>query len=124
MEPISTDQAPGAIGPYSQAVRVGDFLFASGQIPLTAGGDQISGSAAEQAAQCLDNVEAILKAAGLGLADVMKTTVYLTDMDDFASVNEVYGSRFSEPCPARSAVAVAALPKGVNVEIEVIAHAG
>lgn len=124
MEPISTDQAPGAIGPYSQAVRVGDFLFASGQIPLTAGGDRISGSAAEQAAQCLDNVEAILKAAGLGIPDVVKTTVYLTDMDDFASVNEVYGSRFSEPYPARSAVAVAALPKGVNVEIEVIAHAG
>lgn len=124
MQPISTNNAPGAIGPYSQAVRVGDFVYASGQIPLTADGEQIIGTAAEQASQCLDNVEAILDAAGLTLANVVKTTVFLTDMNDFVSVNEVYGARFSEPYPARSAVAVAALPKGVAVEIEVIAHVG
>lgn len=122
-EIISTDQAPAAIGPYSQAVRVGDLLFASGQIPFTAEGTQIAGDAAAQATQCLDNVEAVLAAAGLTLANVVKTTVFLTNMDDFAAVNEVYGTRFSEPYPARSAIAVAALPKGVNVEIEVIAKA-
>lgn len=123
MEIISTDAAPAAIGPYSQAVRVGDLLFASGQIPLTAEGVQVAGDTAAQAAQCLDNVEAILAAAGLSLTNVVKTTVFLTNMDDFAAVNEVYGARFTEPYPARSAVAVAALPKGVNVEIEVIARA-
>lgn len=124
MEPISTDQAPSAIGPYSQAVRIGGFLFASGQIPLTPAGELVTGSAAEQASQCLDNVKGILSADGLGLEHVVKTTVFLTDMNDFAAVNEVYGSRFSEPYPARSAVAVASLPKGANVEIEVIAHFG
>lgn len=123
MEIISTDQAPAAIGPYSQAVRVGDFLYASGQIPLTPGGEAVGGDAADQARQCLDNVEAVLAAAGLTLANVVKTTVFLTDMADFAAVNEVYGQRFQEPYPARSAVAVQALPKGVSVEIEVIAHA-
>ncbi len=123
MDIISTDQAPAAIGPYSQAVRVGDFVYASGQIPLTAAGEFVGGDAARQATQCLDNVEAVLAAAGLTLADVVKTTVFLTDMADFGAVNEVYGQRFREPYPARSAVAVAALPKGVAVEIEVIAHA-
>ena len=121
--PISTTKAPAAIGPYSQAVRAGEFLFASGQIPLTPEGVAVAGDAATQAAQCLDNVEAILEEANLTLANVVKTTVYLTNMDDFAAVNEVYGARFAEPYPARSAVAVAALPKGVQVEIEVIARA-
>ncbi len=123
MEIISTDAAPAAIGPYSQAVRVGEFVYASGAIPLTPDGVQVAGDSAAQARQCLDNVEAVLAAAGLTLANVVKTTVFLTNMDDFAAVNEVYGSRFAEPYPARSAVAVAALPKGVNVEIEVIAKA-
>jgi len=120
---IATDQAPAAIGPYSQAIRVGDFIFASGQIPLTAAGELVEGDAATQFTQCLSNVKAVLSAAGLNLNDVVKTTVFLTDMADFAAVNEVYGQHFSEPFPARSAVAVAALPKAAKVEIEVIAHA-
>lgn len=122
MEALSTNEAPAAIGPYSQAVRVGDFVYASGQIPLTPAGVLVEGDIATQATQCLDNVEAILEAAGLTMANVVKVTVFLTDMGDFAAVNEVYGSRFAQPYPARSAVAVAALPKGANVEIEVIAH--
>lgn len=122
MEALSTNHAPAAIGPYSQAVRVGDFVYASGQIPLTPEGILVAGDISTQATQCLDNVEAILESAGLTMANVVKVTVFLTDMDDFAAVNEVYGSRFTQPYPARSAVAVAALPKGANVEIEVIAH--
>lgn len=120
---ISTENAPAAIGPYSQAVRVGDFVFASGQIPLTAQGEFVDGDAATQAEQCLDNVTAVLAAAGLTLANVVKVTVFLTDMADFTSVNEVYGARFSAPFPARSAIAVQALPKGAKVEVEVVAHA-
>lgn len=120
---ISTDRAPQAIGPYSQAVRAGDFLFASGQIPLTPDGVLVEGDAATQAAQCLDNVAAVLDAAGLTLANVVKVTVFLTSMADFAAVNEVYAERFSAPFPARSAVAVAELPKGAKVEIEVVARA-
>lgn len=123
MEILSTDEAPAAIGPYSQAVRTGEFVFASGQIPLTPAGDPVDGDAAQQAQQCLDNAEAILRAAGLTFADVVKTTIFLTDMADFAAVNEVYGSRLSEPYPARSCVAVAGLPKGAAVEIEVVARA-
>ena len=122
MEALSTNQAPAAIGPYSQAVRVGDFVYASGQIPLTLAGELVEGDIATQATQCLDNVEAILEAAGLTMANVVKVTVFLTNMNDFAAVNEVYGSRFAQPYPARSAVAVAALPKGANIEIEIIAH--
>lgn len=120
---IVTDQAPAAIGPYSQAIRVADFVFASGQIPLTPAGELVQGDAATQFEQCLSNVKAVLDEAGLTLADVVKTTVFLTDMADFAAVNEVYGAHFAEPFPARSAVGVAALPKGAKVEIEVIAHA-
>jgi 2-iminobutanoate/2-iminopropanoate deaminase len=120
---INTHKAPEAIGPYSQAVRVGEFVFTSGQIPLTPRGVQNATTVAEQAKQCLDNVEAILNEAGLTLAHVVKTTIFLTDMDDFAAVNEVYGQCFEEPYPARSTVAVAALPKGAKVEIEAIAHA-
>ncbi|WP_297741943.1 RidA family protein [uncultured Tessaracoccus sp.] len=122
MEALSTNHAPAAIGPYSQAVRVGDFVYASGQIPLTPAGELVEGDIAAQATQCLDNVEAILESAGLTMANVVKVTVFLTDMSDFAAANEVYGSRFAQPYPARSAVAVAALPKGANIEIEVIAH--
>lgn len=120
---IRTEKAPEAIGPYSQAVRVGDFVFTSGQIPLTPAGSQDAETVAEQAKQCIDNVEAILNEAGLTLAHVVKTTIFLTDMADFATVNEVYGQAFQEPYPARSTVAVAALPKGAKVEIEVVAHA-
>ncbi|SDL38969.1 RidA family protein [Tessaracoccus oleiagri] len=120
---IRTEKAPEAIGPYSQAVRVGDFVFTSGQIPLTPAGSQDAETVAEQAKQCIDNVEAILNEAGLTLANVVKTTIFLTDMADFATVNEVYGQAFQEPYPARSTVAVAALPKGAKVEIEVVAHA-
>lgn len=120
---IRTEKAPEAIGPYSQAVRVGDFVFTSGQIPLTPAGAQDAETVADQAKQCIDNVEAILNEAGLTLAHVVKTTIFLTDMADFATVNEVYGQAFQEPYPARSTVAVAALPKGAKVEIEVVAHA-
>lgn len=120
---IRTEKAPEAIGPYSQAVRVGDFVFTSGQIPLTPAGAQDAETVADQAKQCIDNVEAILNEAGLTLAHVVKTTIFLTDMADFATVNEVYGRAFQEPYPARSTVAVAALPKGAKVEIEVVAHA-
>ena len=120
---IRTEKAPEAIGPYSQAVRVGDLVFTSGQIPLTPAGAQDAETVADQAKQCIDNVEAILNEAGLTLAHVVKTTIFLTDMADFATVNEVYGQAFQEPYPARSTVAVAALPKGAKVEIEVVAHA-
>lgn len=120
---IRAEKAPEAIGPYSQAVRVGDFVFTSGQIPLTPAGAQDAETVADQAKQCIDNVEAILNEAGLTLAHVVKTTIFLTDMADFATVNEVYGQAFQEPYPARSTVAVAALPKGAKVEIEVVAHA-
>lgn len=121
MKPISTSAAPGAIGPYSQAIDLGNIIFCSGQIPLDpAGGDMPQGIAA-QTEQALRNVEAILDAAGLTTASVVKTTVYLADIADFAAMNEVYGRHFKAPFPARSAVAVKGLPKGALVEVEVIA---
>ncbi len=122
MDVIRTADAPAAVGPYSQAVRSGDLVFASGQIPLTPDGVQVAGDVQAQARQCIANVTAVLAAAGLTLADVVKTTVFLTDMDDFAAVNEVYAEHFREPWPARSAIGVAALPKGAEVEVEVIAR--
>lgn len=119
---ISTNQAPGAIGPYSQAIEAGNFVFASGQIALDpATGAIIEGGIAEQTRQALTNAQNILKAAGTDLAHVVKTTVYLDNMDDFAAMNEVYAQFFSEPFPARSAVAVDKLPKGALVEVEVLA---
>ena len=119
---ISTNQAPGAIGPYSQAIEVGDFVFASGQIALDpATGAIVEGGIAEQTRQALTNAQNILKAAGTDLTNVVKTTVYLDNMDDFAAMNEVYAQFFSEPFPARSAVAVEKLPKGALVEVEVLA---
>ena len=119
---IATDAAPAAIGPYSQAVRVGDMLFASGQIPVNpATGKVVEGDAAAQAEQCCKNIAAVLKAAGGSMENVVKTTVFITDMDNFPKVNEVYKGAFTEPFPARSCVAVKALPLGVLVEIEVIA---
>ncbi len=119
---ISTNQAPSAIGPYSQAIEVGNFVFASGQIALDpATGAIVEGGIAEQTRQALTNAQNILKAAGTDLAHVVKTTVYLDNMDDFAAMNEIYAQFLSEPFPARSAVAVEKLPKGALVEIEVLA---
>ena len=118
---VSTPKAPGAIGPYSQAIDTGSFVFASGQIPINPEEGTIKGDIKEQTAQSLANVKAILNEAGLDMANVVKTTVYLINMSDFAAMNEVYSQAFSEPYPARSAVAVKELPKGALVEIEVLA---
>jgi len=119
---ISTSKAPAAIGPYSQTIQVGNLVFASGQIPIDpATGNFVAGGVREQARQSLTNVKAILDEAGLTLDNVVKTTVFLADMNDFADVNAVYAEFFAEPYPARSAVAVKTLPKGALVEIEVIA---
>ena len=122
---IETLAAPKAIGPYSQAIQAGGFVFVSGQIPLDpATGDLVSGSVEEETARVLDNIRAILEAAGLGMGDVVKTTVYLADLGDFARVNKVYGRYFESEPPARATVQVAALPRGARVEIEAIAAAG
>ena len=123
MKAISTKEAPAAIGPYSQAIDSGaGLVFVSGQLPIDpATGSFPEGGVAEQARQSLLNAQAILRAAGLELADVVKTTVFLADMGDFAAMNAVYATFFAEPFPARSAVAVKTLPKGALVEIECIA---
>lgn len=121
---ISSSGAPAAIGPYSQAMRVGDFLLCSGQIPLDpATGELVGGGIAEQTARVLDNLAAVLAAAGLGPGDVVKTTVFLVSMADFPAMNEVYARVFADAPPARSTIGVAALPKGALVEIEAIARA-
>jgi len=121
---ISTSEAPAAIGPYSQAVRNGNFLFCSGQIPLDPKSGQIvPGDIATQTRRVLDNVGAVLKAEGLNFENIVKTTIFLTNLDDFQTVNEIYGSYFKQEPPARSTVQVSALPKGAKVEIEVIAVA-
>ncbi len=119
---ILTKEAPAPIGPYSQAMEVGNLIFCSGQIPLDPVTNQVlTGDVKAQAELVMKNIDAVLKAAGVGFQNVVKTTIYLTNMADFQSVNEVYGRFFSEQPPARSTVAVAGLPKGVNVEIEVLA---
>lgn len=118
---ISTTAAPGAIGPYSQAIDAGSMVFASGQIPLNPETGEIPEGITAQTTQSLANVKAILAAAGLTVDNVVKTTVFLADMNDFAAMNDVYAATFTEPFPARSAVAVKTLPKNVLVEIEVIA---
>lgn len=119
---IETKNAPPPIGPYSQAVHAGGFLFCSGQIALDPATGQVStGSVAEQAELVMKNVAALLAAAGIGFEAVVKSTIYLTDMSDFPAVNEVYGRHFKSEPPARSTVAVLALPKGVKVEVEVTA---
>ncbi len=119
---ISTDKAPKAIGPYSQAVKVGNMLFTSGSIPLDPETGSIVGeTAAEQAEQSLKNLFAVLNEANAKAENVVKTTVFLSDMDDFAQINEVYSSYFTENFPARSCVAVKTLPKNVKIEIEAIA---
>ena len=120
---ISTSKAPAAIGPYSQAIQVGNFVYTSGQIPIDpATGQFAEGGIKEQTRQSLLNVKAILEESGLTLGDVVKTTVFMADMNDFADMNKVYAEFFSEPYPARSAVAVRTLPKGALVEIEVVAY--
>ena len=125
MKPIVTSAAPAAIGPYSQAIEVNGFVYASGQLPIDpATGAFPEGGVQEQTRQSLLNVKAILEEAGLTLANVVKTTVYLADMGDFAAMNAIYSQFFSQPFPARSAVAVKALPKGALVEVEVIAARG
>lgn len=122
MKAISTTKAPGAIGPYSQGIQVGEFIYTSGQIPIDpATGIFAEGGIKEQTRQSLQNIQAILKEAGSSMDKVVKTTVFLADMNDFADMNSVYAEFFSEPYPARSAVAVKTLPKNALVEIEVVA---
>lgn len=125
MKQISTQNSPAAIGPYSQAIEVNGFVYASGQLPIDpATGAFPEGGVKEQTRQSLLNVKAILEEAGLALSNVVKTTVYLADMGDFAAMNEVYSQFFAQPFPARSAIAVKALPKGALVEVEVVAARG
>ncbi len=124
-EIIVTDKAPKAIGPYSQGVKAGNLLFFSGQIPLDPETGEMAGKGiAEQTERVMENIAALLAAAGLGFADVLKSTIYLTDLANFAVVNEIYGRRFPADPPARSTVEVKGLPRGAGVEIEVIALAG
>lgn len=119
---ILTTDAPAPIGPYSQAIQMGNMLFCSGQIPIDPKTNQVfTGDLKTQTELVMKNVEAVLKAGGCDFKNVVKTTIFLTNMADFATVNEVYGKYFSELPPARSTVAVAGLPKGVNVEVEVLA---
>ncbi|MDD2541854.1 MAG: RidA family protein [Desulfuromonadaceae bacterium] len=121
LEIVSTDKAPAAIGPYSQAVKYGNMLFCSGQIPLDpVTGELVKGNITRQAEQVMNNVAAVLSAVGAGFNDVLKTTIYLVDMADFAAVNEVYGSYFPQHKPARSTVAVHSLPRGALLEVEVV----
>jgi len=124
-EIITTEDAPRAIGPYSQAVRAGNFVFASGQIPIDpATGEFVPGGVAEQTEQILKNLTALFAAAGVGLDQIVKTTVFLADMNDFTAMNEVYGRFFSEAPPARATVQAARLPRDAKVEIEAIAVTG
>ena len=123
-EIISTEKAPGAIGPYSQAIKTGGMVFCSGQIPIDpATGEFVSNDVVEQTEQVLKNLSAVLDAAGTNLGNVVKTTVFLADMGDFAAMNEVYGRYFSENKPARATVQAARLPKDARVEIDCIATA-
>ena len=123
MTAISTQKAPAAIGPYSQAIQVGNLVFASGQVPINPlTGNIVEGGIREQTHQALANVKGVLEAAGLSLSNVVKTTVFLADINDFAEVNTIYGTYFTEPYPSRSAVSVKALPKGALIEIEVVAE--
>jgi 2-iminobutanoate/2-iminopropanoate deaminase len=122
---IATPQAPAAIGPYSQAVRVGNLVFTSGQIPLDpATGQLVTGDLTAETRRVLDNLAAVLAAAGASFDDVAKTTIFLTDLADFAAVNALYAERFGGPPPARSTVQVARLPRDARVEIEMIAVVG
>ena len=123
MKAISTQKAPAAIGPYSQAIQVGNLVYTSGQIPIDPATRKfVEGGIKEQTRQSLTNVKSILEEAGLTMGNVVKTTVFMADMNDFADMNAVYAEFFAEPYPARSAVAVKTLPKGALVEIEVVAE--
>jgi len=120
---IKPAKSPAAVGPYNHAVRVGDLLFCAGQIPLDpASGNLVAGDIKAQTERVLQNVKAILNDQKLTFGNVVKTTVFLTNLADFAAMNEVYAKYFTSDCPARSTIQVAALPKGANVEIEVVAH--
>jgi 2-iminobutanoate/2-iminopropanoate deaminase len=119
---LTSSQSAAAVGPYSPGIVSGDLVFLSGQIALDAAGDVVGATAAEQARQALANMRLLLAEQGLAMDDVVKTTIFMTDLNDFATVNEVYASFFDKPFPARSTVQVAALPKGVKVEIEAIAR--
>jgi 2-iminobutanoate/2-iminopropanoate deaminase len=122
---ILSQDAPAPIGPYSQAVRVGDWIFISGQIPIDpATGKMITGGVATQTKQVLQNLQAVLTAVGLNMDSIVKTTIYMTDLSMFAELNEVYANYFHPPFPARATVQVSALPMGALVEIEAIAYAG
>ena len=119
---IKTSKAPGAVGPYSQGIHAGDLIFVSGQLPANTEGVLIIDDIAAATRHSLENVNAVLSAAGARMDDVVKATVFLTDMGDFSAMNKVYGEFFSDPFPARACIEVAALPKGAKVEIEVIAR--
>lgn len=121
MKALSTDKAPAAIGPYSQALVNGNMVFVSGQIPVDPATGQIAETIEEQTTQSLSNIRNILAENGMTMSDVIKTSVFLSDLDDFAAMNEVYASYFQAPYPARSCVQVAAIPKGCRIEIECIA---
>ncbi|HEX6923145.1 MAG TPA: RidA family protein [Bacillales bacterium] len=121
MKSVHTTKAPEAIGPYSQGIIAGDLFYSSGQIPLTTDGKLVNGNVSEQTHQVFSNLKAVLAEAGASLETVVKTTVFIQNMDEFARVNEVYGTYFNEHQPARSCVEVAKLPKGALVEIEVVA---
>jgi len=122
MKAIETDKAPKAIGPYSQGIVSGNLIFTAGQIPLTPAGEMVSGGIGEQAKQVFENLKAVLERQGSGLGKVVKVTVFLKDLGDFAKMNEVYAAYFNEHKPARSTVQVAALPKGALVEIDMVAE--
>jgi 2-iminobutanoate/2-iminopropanoate deaminase len=124
MNVIQTNHAPAAIGPYSQGIVVNNLFYSSGQIPLTAEGVMVTGDISEQTHQVFKNLQAVLEAAGASLETVIKTTVFIKNMDDFAAINEVYGQYFNTHKPARSCVEVARLPKDALIEIEVIAQVG
>ena len=121
LRPVQTDRAPAAIGPYSQAVRIGDLVFTSGNLPMRPDGSMVEGDIAVQAEQVMENLQAVLAAAGTTFGHAVKCTCFLADMNDFAAFNEVYGRYFGEGAPARSTVEVARLPKDARVEVECIA---
>jgi 2-iminobutanoate/2-iminopropanoate deaminase len=122
---VSTPNAPGAIGPYSQGLRAGDYLYLSGQIPIDpATGQVVAGGVVEQTHQVLKNLGAVLAAGGASYQQVVKTTVYLIDMAEFSAMNEVYGTYFSAPAPARATIQAAGLPRNVRVEIDIVAYLG
>ena len=118
---VITDKAPKAVGPYSQAIIDGNFIFTSGQIHLTSDGKLVQGSIEDQVHQIMKNLQAVLEAAGVSFADVVKTTIYVTDMSTYGKVNEIYGGYFSDPYPARETVCVKELPLGAKIEISMVA---